>query len=549
MSAGSANPSARFHIARLPFLVACAITFFFIASWAWVSDDAYITFRVVDNAVHGFGLRWNIDERVQAYTHPLWMLLHIPLYFFWRNIFLLTIILSAALAAGSVALLMRTVEASRLHKILLILVPLALDKAYRNHIINGLEAPLMLFLLAWFWHDFYRAPQLLYRQLFICSLILLTRLDGIVVIFLPMLWRIVNTRFRDLSVTRALAAGSPLLGWFTFALWYYGFILPNTKYAKLNTGLGNNIYTAQGWAYYNEFKIFDRFGYLFMCFALCCAIGGVLSHMLSRLRNRPPCQEAWVNAFLMAASIVLHVAYVIRIGGDFMDGRFFVTPFFLAVMLVYFTLSHIRPRLLLVLVIGMGSVAFNRYNYDHSHPYVSRSGIYDERHFYAWKQALFKSGGFISNTLNGKLFANPESVMRSIPAGTTNRRNYTQPPHWEDQRKVNQTGYIGLRGYTEGPYSIIVDSLGLAEPLLARLPIIKSKWHVGHYLRHIPGGYMYARRTGDTSEMHPSLAQYYEKLHLVTSGNLLDPERLSTILGFQTGTYEPLKKAYINATQ
>ena len=42
---------------------------------AWVSDDAFITFRTVDNALHGDGLRWNPAERVQTYTHPLWMLL------------------------------------------------------------------------------------------------------------------------------------------------------------------------------------------------------------------------------------------------------------------------------------------------------------------------------------------------------------------------------------------------------------------------------------------------------------------------------------------
>ena len=46
---------------------------------AWVCDDAFISFRVVENAVAGHGLRWNIADRVQVFTHPLWMLLHIPL--------------------------------------------------------------------------------------------------------------------------------------------------------------------------------------------------------------------------------------------------------------------------------------------------------------------------------------------------------------------------------------------------------------------------------------------------------------------------------------
>ena len=40
---------------------------------AWVADDAYITFRTIENFHQGYGLRWNIIERVQTYTHPLWM--------------------------------------------------------------------------------------------------------------------------------------------------------------------------------------------------------------------------------------------------------------------------------------------------------------------------------------------------------------------------------------------------------------------------------------------------------------------------------------------
>src|SRR5262245_62638486 len=41
---------------------------------AWVSDDAYITLRSVENLATGNGLRWNAVDRVQTYTHPLWML-------------------------------------------------------------------------------------------------------------------------------------------------------------------------------------------------------------------------------------------------------------------------------------------------------------------------------------------------------------------------------------------------------------------------------------------------------------------------------------------
>src|SRR5579859_6307782 len=42
---------------------------------AFATDDAYITFRTVDNVIHGYGLTWNVAERVQAFTSPLWMML------------------------------------------------------------------------------------------------------------------------------------------------------------------------------------------------------------------------------------------------------------------------------------------------------------------------------------------------------------------------------------------------------------------------------------------------------------------------------------------
>src|SRR5664280_151358 len=56
-------------------LILGAILLYAILANAWIVDDAYITFRSIWNVHHGFGLRWNPSERVQTYTHPLWMLL------------------------------------------------------------------------------------------------------------------------------------------------------------------------------------------------------------------------------------------------------------------------------------------------------------------------------------------------------------------------------------------------------------------------------------------------------------------------------------------
>ena len=62
-------------LGHLPRLLAVALFLVVVFCGAWLCDDAYISFRTADNFVHGYGLTWNVQERVQAYTHPLWLLL------------------------------------------------------------------------------------------------------------------------------------------------------------------------------------------------------------------------------------------------------------------------------------------------------------------------------------------------------------------------------------------------------------------------------------------------------------------------------------------
>src|SRR5262245_21524173 len=53
---------------------ACAVTVAVFLK-AWVSEDAFITFRYVANVLAGHGPVFNVGERVQGYTHPLWFIL------------------------------------------------------------------------------------------------------------------------------------------------------------------------------------------------------------------------------------------------------------------------------------------------------------------------------------------------------------------------------------------------------------------------------------------------------------------------------------------
>lgn len=78
-----------------------------ILNRAWVSDDAYITFRVVDNFLNGYGLRWNINERVQVFTHPLWMFLISGISFFSGEVYFTSIFTGILLSMLAVVILLR----------------------------------------------------------------------------------------------------------------------------------------------------------------------------------------------------------------------------------------------------------------------------------------------------------------------------------------------------------------------------------------------------------------------------------------------------------
>src|SRR5437868_2600834 len=85
---------------RLVALVACTLVGAVALRTAWMADEAFITFRVADNFVHGLGLRWNVAERVQVYTHPAWLALVAVFYAVTHEAYFTVLALSIVLAIG-----------------------------------------------------------------------------------------------------------------------------------------------------------------------------------------------------------------------------------------------------------------------------------------------------------------------------------------------------------------------------------------------------------------------------------------------------------------
>src|ERR1700744_6289475 len=79
---------------------------------AWASEDSYISFRVVQNFLDGHGLNWNVGERVQAYTDPLFVFLLVTGTWLGGSVYWSSIVISLALTVGVYFLLMSRMPAS-----------------------------------------------------------------------------------------------------------------------------------------------------------------------------------------------------------------------------------------------------------------------------------------------------------------------------------------------------------------------------------------------------------------------------------------------------
>ena len=233
-------------------MVALLVLLVVLVRTAWVCDDAFITFRTVDNLLHGFGPRWNVAERVQAYTHPLWMLTLAASQLIARQgPYLTSILVSLACSIATAALLAFGIARSRWQGTLAVLI-LVNAKSFMDFSTSGLENALShLLIVAYVSLRLSTPPARAWRPIFAASLLLVNRQD--------LIWLVgpsVVAFARAIPSTRrlkAILAGLlPLLLWETFSVVYYGFFVPNTAFAKLDTGIPERELLAQGLWYLQE---------------------------------------------------------------------------------------------------------------------------------------------------------------------------------------------------------------------------------------------------------------------------------------------------------
>jgi arabinofuranosyltransferase len=475
---------------------------------AWLSDDAYITFRTVDNFSNGYGLTWNTAERVQAYTHPLWFFLLAAGYFITGEIYFTTLFLSIAVSVLAL-LLFAWRLAPTVGTAVLGIALLTFSHAFIDYTTSGLENPLTHLLLVLFLMIYLRQPADLRRLFFLSLLValgMLNRMDTALLFGPPLVYATWQTRFPVTARLRAIVGGmAPFVVWELFSLFYYGALFPNTAYAKLNTGLITGAELWQHGSYYfsNSWK-WDPLTLVVI----------VLGATAVLLRQRP---QDWP----LLAGIVLYLLYIMRIGGDFMSGRFFAAPLLVAVtLLVYHPWRQARwwaaGLAVLLLLAATGLVRLPTPIPPDGEWLVSDRGITNEKLNYWHSTGLFR----------------PASDL------ATPTHDWVQDGLAARDRQVVATGSVGFLGYFAGPDVFVIDLLGLADPLLARLPPADPVWRIGHFGRYLPAGYVETAATGINQIEDPDLAIYYDQLLLVVRGPLWDRQRLRAIWNLNWGTYD-----------
>lgn len=469
---------------------------------AWLSDDSGISLRVVLNFISGLGPNFNPAERVQAFTHPLWFILLSAVIAVTGELYYSTLALSLLCTLAVVFVLCRGFQFS-IRQQLLALVILFGSRAFVDYSSSGLENPLSHLLLLLFVVALYRATGTSTRRelalLGAAALVLLNRLDLALLMLPALLAAVWFERPWTRWLSPAALAALPLLAWFSFSLIYYGALFPNTAYAKLGSAVESAQLWRQGLHYLADSLQRDYVTLPAIVMALVAAV------WRGNWRERS-----------LALGIACYLLYIVSIGGDFMSGRFLSAPLLVAAVLS--AKLCWRPATELALLFAVLVLASPRSIWltgaNFRDPQTSARGVGDERAFYYPNTGL-RSGS-------------PPAIQRGLAGLDWQYRG---------QRDVLQVYTLGLAGLKRGPETHVYDPLGLADPLVSRLPQgFGDNWRPGHFQRRLPAGLQESLQSGENRIVHPELAAYYEDIRLMTRAPIWDGRRWPAIWRVNTST-------------
>jgi arabinofuranosyltransferase len=493
---------------------------------AWVVDDAYITMRTVDNWVHGFGLTWNTSERVQAYTHPLWMLILAGLYFVTRESFFTIVaasfVTSLSAAMVSAAFVTRGWRAET-WKAPLVLLAFTACKAVIDYTSSGLENALSYLIAALFLRslstlDREEASSVPMQPFFWASLAYLCRPDS-VLLYVPALLYVLARRPQSWrgAAGRIVIATLPATLWTLFSIVYYGFPFPNTAYAKsFVSGIPLDWKVERGIEYLANSLRWDGAAY-----GMAIAAG-----ILAVRRRSKPAMAVMAGVVLYIAGVVVNFA-----SATHMSGRLLALALFISIVMFVRLLEGrgygAGIAAALVAFVAWSPVSAPKLGTGYYRAYPQNENYIDTKWY------VYNEGAALLHWRPGlrmpdhdwyrageAMRASPQRVFVGGPAGVA----------------------IGYAGFAAGPDKFIIDRVGLSDPLLARLPAYtptrRMLFKSGHFQRFIPEGYVESVERDIDAIANPGLAKYYAAIRNITRGPLFRADRFRDIVNMNLGRYD-----------
>ena len=277
-------------------LISAAIVFLW-SNAPYDIDDAPITYRYAENLAAGNGFVYNVGERIQGTSAPLYVILLAALRVLGIPVPLASNVINLLASVGVVAAtivlvkqLIRSFWAGILAGVILLV-----QGSFLRYSMAGMETPLYTLIIVLALLACVRSQTVLAAG--IAGLAAIMRLDGVVVIVAVLLVSVAERRrlpIRELIVFAAVAAP-----WYLFAWIYFGSPFPLSMLAKQGHRVVGNV--SRFWIWEQLFLVPLRFHlYLLPCIML-----GLLTALWKRTyRSRWLALVAWLCLYIIEYTLV-----------------------------------------------------------------------------------------------------------------------------------------------------------------------------------------------------------------------------------------------------
>ena len=450
-----------------------ALAFILFIRRSWAGEDAFIFFRYVDNFINGQGLVFNIGERVEGFTAPLWV-------FLLSGVSMITdlglrqiSIITGLFLSTSAILIILYFDSTKKLFIPIGVILLITNSAFRDFATSGFETSLTYLLLTIL--AILVKKNLIWQYPLqigaLSSLLVLNRPEALLFVFYTFMILLINgivlikkkKATPDTLISKLIYFLFPVIlligGYQIFRMGYFASILPNTFYAKK----GGELYMSQGLFYLKDFLSTYWFSFAIIFLGITILLRSKLPFRLSKILN-----DGEIHVFIMS---LLPLFYVLYSGGDYMHGRSLLMTFLLICIAINSVFERYTQQTILSFFYSIVSLTIIYLVSISQIPITNLAGrqingIKDERfHFgFGYDKGEFKK--YFNERITGQF-------------NWANRGYYYKELSEALETPISVVmGNIGFFGYA-AEENVNVMGSSLSDPYLSRFPI-RMRGTIGH---------------------------------------------------------------------